>query len=975
MEENSIEEEGLWKSIDEEGILNPFSLLQEALSRGVPFSAWYLLRMAIKEKNIAAANSKEFDFNLQQFSALVDIFGFGKNSMRKSNAEKRIASMTLGLNDEILCQNMPLLPLEIHELCVLLGAVTWYGTFDGEKRGTIPDASVVDLLSKFSFAGRTRFGAIQFASVKNTLDACRTGGMRDTIGGVLAAVIPCIQKLQMSCRAALAMIPEGLLAVYPKQIELVKFIEGKTFALLLPTGNQGRRMLGALAGLMNVCMKATETSHRNGNSKDLCYSCNRSGTSGAMPSASGIGKKLRSDNVTPDHLAAEDADFSDNSSSEDGNEAAVAKELSHASNVLQMVCDKRTNTSLSTQHEPVRVGCTYGWKVIVPTLPTTPAGSTKAVQHLMLLIVTPQAGHNHATNNNAHLRSLPYPISLQNALIHSVLSGDKQRRKSAKAHLTEASQQEPKILMDVLLSGGAVGALRLSTQPGAFLSSPKGQNPYAHAWKQSINNLTSCRRNLNADPAESTDIEPQHQFCYCRVPFNETGTEAVTCRAFGCVGGTFHADCLMTKMPTIDIEVAKNDPFFRCITCIENGRFIAYKDADVVATAAIIEQQLAAIRMHDDSEENKETIRSAAAVLDLPLVLTGHCFELRRKGYYNVMASIRRALRDGNVVGNDFLKVLQEYKNTAGYHVLLDFQFSDDGSLFQLHFICMAPQQLDLLKKYPSAFHLQFSDQTFNTTKTAIQLGAITVIIPEAGGYAVPVAWTAWLPGRALNDEKIAKDKTTFMGKCNMFAHNLYRDGFLTEQPCVRAMVTDKDKAAVGGCLIARKEILQRNKLAYEEISECLECAKQGATENDINAAMMLISSLPMFVREDGGLPKHDAMPIERNELFSKFPSTSPTCAVPLTTDAVAAFALLFRSSWLDAWGPSLMRGFAYHVQAALVRCNKLLTDATNHGMWNEAAMQLLWIECPAAPNLPLSKYLLQACLAFALLCLWHAKV
>ena len=931
--------------------------------------------MAIKEKNKAVLNSKEFILDLQNFSALVEIFGGGKKTMKKITAERRIALMTLGLNDEILCQNLPVLPLEIHELCVLLGAVTWYGYSDGEKRGAVPEASVVELLSTISFAGGRRFGAIQFAIVKSTLDACRSGGgMRDTIGGVLAAVFPCMQKLKMSCRATLAMIPESLLAVYPKQIELVKFIEGKSFALLLPIGNQGRRMLSALAGLMNVSMKATETSHRDGDSKDLCYSCNRSGTSGAI-SASGINKKLRSDNVTPDHPAPEDADLSDNSSNEDGNAAAVANELSHASNVLQMVQDKRTNSSLSTQHEPVRIGCKYGWKVIVPMLPTTPAGGTKAVQHLMLLIVTPQTGHNHATDNNAHLRSLPYPISLQNALIHSVLSGDRQRRKSAKAHLAEASQQEQNILMDVLRSGGAHGALRLSTQPGALLSSPKGQNPYAHAWKQSINNLTSCKRNLNADPTDSTDIGQQHQFCYCRVPFNETGTEAVTCRAFGCVGGTFHADCLMTKMPTIDIEAAKNDPFFRCITCIENGRLIAYKDADVVATAAIIEQQLAAIRMHDGSEENKETIRSAAAVLDLPLVLTGHCFELRRKGYYNIMASIRRALRDGNVVGNDFLKVLQEYKKTEGYHVLLEFQFSDDGSLFQLHFICMAPQQLDLLKKYPSAFHLQFSDQTFNVTKTAIQLGAITVIIPEAGGFAVPVAWTAWLPGRALSDDKIAKDKTVFMVKCNMFAHNLYRDGFLTKQPCVRAMVTDKDTAAVGGCLIARKEILLHNKPAYEKIIACLESAKLGATEDDINAALMLISSLPMFVREDGGLPKHDAMPIERNELFSKFPSTSPARAVPLTTDAVAAFALLFRSTWLDAWGPSVMRGFAYHVQAALVRCNKLLTDATNHGMWNVAAMQLLWLESPAAPNRPLSKYLLQACLAFALLCLWHAKV
>ena len=1001
-----VEEEGLCKSIVEKGLVTPFLLLQEALSRGFPFSAWPLLRLAIKENIKAVDNSKEFSLDLQQFSALVDIVGFGKKTMKKSNAEKRIAFMTLGPNDEILCQEVPVLPQEIHELCTLLGALTWYGISDREKRGTVPEASVVELLSKFSFAGGKLFGAIQLAIVKSTLDACRSGGMRDTIGGVLAAVIPCFQELEMSCRAALAMIPMDLLAVYPKQSDIVKFIAGKSFALLLPVGDQGRRMLSALAGLMNVSMKLTETSHRDGNSKDLCYRCNRSGTSGALP-PSGMSKKPCSNYVTSEHPAAGDAgelrSSSDDSLSEDGNADTAActasldlpnvagefaEELLHASNVLQMVRDKKTNSTLSTIREPVRLGCAYRWKLTMPTLPTTPAGGKNSVQLLMLLIVTPQAGHNHATDNVSHLRSLPYPISLSNSMIHAVLSGNNQPRKSAKAHLMEVSMQEPKILMDVLVCGGAILAVRLSTQLGACLGSPKILNQYHHGWKQSINDLKSCSRNLYAEASDTLnkatyrgiDIGPQDHFCYCRVQFHETGTEAVTCRASGCFGGTYHADCLKTRMPSIDIEVAKVDSFFRCITCIEDGRFVPYKEVDVIATAAIMEQQLApaAIQQQQlrvDDEENKETIRSAAALLGLPLVLTGHCFDLRRKAFHNIMASIRRALRDGNVVGNDFLKVLQEYKNMAGYHVLLDFKFSDDGSLLQLHFICMAPQQLDLLNKYPSAFHLQFSDQTFNTTRTAIQLGAITVIVPSAGGFAVPVAWTAWLPGRALSDDKIAKDKTSFFEKCNLFAHNLYRDGFLLVQPCVRGMVTDKDKAAVNGSLLARKAILKHNKPVYEEVLACLEVAKLGATEHDINAALVLISSLPMFVREDGSLPKHDAMPIERNELFSKFPSTSPTCAAALTTDAAAAFALLFRPTWLDGWGPGVMRGLAHHVSAALVRCNKLLTDAKNHGMWNIAAMQLLWLESPSAPNRPLSKYILQACLAFALLCLWHAKV
>ena len=638
-------------------------------------------------------NSKEFSLDLQQFSALVDIVGWGKKTMKRSTAEKRIALLTLGPNDEILCQDVPVLPQEIHELCTLLGALTWYGISDGEKRGTVPEASVVELLSKFSFAGGKFFGAIHLATVKSTLDACRSGGMRDTIGGVLAAVIPCFQELEMSCRAALAMIPMDLLAVYPKQSDIDKFIAGKSFALLLLVGDQGRRMLSALAGLMNVSMKLTETSHRDGNSKCLCYECNRSGTSCAMP-PSGMSKKPCSNYVTPEHTAAGDAgelrSSSDDSLSEDDNADTAActasldlpnvagefaEELLHASKILQMVRDKKTNSTLSTIREPVRIGCEYRWKLTIPTLPTTPpAGGKNGVQLLMLLVVTPQAGHNHATDNVSHLRSLPYPICLSNSMIHAVLSGNNQPRKSAKAHLMEASTQESKILMDVLARGGAFPAVRLSTQLGAWLGSPKILNQYHHGWKQSVNDLKSCSRNLNAEDAfdsmnkatyRGIDIGPQFHFCYCRVQFHETGTAAVTCRASGCLGGTYHADCLKTKMPSIDMEVAKVDPYFRCITCIENGRFVPYKDVDVIATAAIMEQlapasiQQQQLRVND--EENKGTIRSTAALLGLPLVLTGHCFDLRRKAFHNIMASIRRALRDGNVVGKDFLKVLQEY--------------------------------------------------------------------------------------------------------------------------------------------------------------------------------------------------------------------------------------------------------------------------------------------------------------------------
>lgn len=327
-------------------------------------------------------------------------------------------------------------------------------------------------------------------------------------------------------------------------------------------------------------------------------------------------------------------------------------------------------------------------------------------------------------------------------------------------------------------------------------------------------------------------------------------------------------------------------------------------------------------------------------------------------------------------MGKDFIKVIQEYKDTKGYHVYLHYKVGDDGvKLVQLHCIIVGPQHLELMNTNPAFFHVICSDQTHCTTTTAIHLGAITGLIPNAGGKPLVAAITLWLPGCAELEvtDRDLKDKTIFMEKCSLFFYNLYEKGFLKVHPRIRITMTDKDLAAVNGSHLARKVVLKKNQLLYENsILASLAALAQSASDEEIAAAGKLISSLPLFVGADGILHKHDKLPIDRNQLFSEYRNTSPLIAEPLNAYADAAFDVLFRRTWLDSWGPGIMRGLSYHVKATLTRCTALLLDSPNHGAWNIAAMQLLWLECPSYGLL--SSYILDACLVFAVLCIWHAK-
>ena len=987
-------------------------------------------------------DSTYFSLDAEEFSTLRLDVGRG----RLGRLESRIANLAVGSNGEILSNGKPVLPVEIHPLTALLAAVTWYAS-DGEKRGAFPSAQVLATIAECAFAGGTAFGALHLSTVKLVLEQCKSAGTGDSIlGGLLAIVKPCWEAVQnSSARGALALIPSNLVRLYPNQSDLQNFIEGKSTGLLLPTGLPGNRMLRSLAGLMGINMRLTDTSHRDHVHRDdelkveLLFCCSRNkhsrtvnATAGNAPltkkqplrndgaSSSDEHKSLNGEHVSLSSSAKnvsssdEDSSSSDedlssssdkyaSSSGEDASSSdddimpagagtaapdlglpTVPHELSLSTAVSAMVKAKRKNIEVTM----LKLSCSYRWIISF----SDPKIKSDNDESGVRLLRVPNIGHTHNTGDFTNNRHLPPAISVTNALLSALDRGTNPSRRQLKAHLLEAGRQEPEILWNVLFSFGTYASRRLSTLPGAILTEESiDQHKHGRSWASKAQSL---RQNTDSSKPISLPINSVAFVCYCLVNRLEIGLDTLSCRAAGCrYGGIFHADCLQSKMPGLNVDVERTNPLFCCISCTEEGKMVPDTAALVSAISfSAIANDLQQLQQQQHDKENsvssnlpnKNSTSVRAAALGIPSLFTGHRFSIRSREYYNFQSSIRRALRSGNTVGKDVLIVLKEYQDMPGYHVFLSHKLSDDGiKLVQLHCIIVSPQQLELMNITPAFFYLQFSDQTHCTTRTALQLGGISGIIPEAGGKAVCGAWTLWLSGgggvksgesQVELTERDTKDKTNFMEECSLFFHVLHQKGYLKNQPHFRILMTDKDKAAMNGSLRARKLILGKTKaLCENSLLTSLAALADSASVEEIAAAWVLILSLPMFVGADCTLPKHDALPIDRDQLFSEYPNTAPLNAAPLSADAAAAFAVLFRQTWLDSWGAGVMRGFAYHVRATLIRCTELQLNASNHGMWNIAGLQLLWLECPAVPDGLLSNYIL-ACLVFALLCLWHAK-
>ena len=1005
---------------------------------------WPSLLQALSKKD-----DTSFSLDSDEFSALRHAVARGRASRLKT----RIAGFNRGLNGEIMSNGKPVLPVEIHHLTALLGIATWY-TSDGEKRGAIPATLVLASIAKGAFAGGTAFGALHLSTVKLALEQCKSAGAGDSIlGGLLAIVKPCWELVQnSSARAALALIPSNLVRLYPNLSDLQNFIEGKSRGLLLPAGLSGYRMLRSLAGLMNISLRLTDTSRRvDERLVDFIYSCNRAKSSRTVdtlptkkpringngtpaddlpadPSPLSLVAPLSNDALALDDAPSSDEDASlsdedasssdkdvfssdDDASSSDQDESSsdddirpvgagtpapdpglptVAHELSLSTAVSAMVHGKRKNYTKGTTRN---LACSYRW--IISTFKIKSENEKNVVQ----LLRVPKVGHTHNTGDFANNRHLPPAISATNALLSALKRGKVISRPVLKAHLKKVEDLELPILRRELISYGAYESQRQSTLPGAILTaSSMDHHNYVRSWARKAQDL---RQNPDSSKATSLPIEATSLpidrvafVCYCSVNCLEIGSDTLSCRGSGCsYGGIFHSDCLQSKMPDLDIDDAKKNLLFRCLSCTEEGKIVP-DTATVESTISFsaIANDLHQLQQQEDDKANsvssnllsKSSTRDRADALGIPSLFTGHRFSITNSEYYNFHSTIRRALRSGNTVGKDVLIVLKEYQDMLGYHVFLSYKLSDDGlTLKQLHCIIVSPQQLELMNANPAFFYLQFSDQTHCTTKTALQLGAITGLIPEAGGKGVCGAWTFWLPGGGVKSgesqvgitDRDVQDKTQFMEECSLFYHELYAKGFLKQQPRMRILMTDKDKAAFNGSLRARKAILERNQLLCENsLLTSLAVLAHGASVEEIDAAGVLITSLPMHVDAECTLPMHNALPIDMDQLFSDYPNTSHFNAAPLTAEAAAACDVLFRKTWLAQWGPGVMRGIAHHARNALIRCTALLLNAPNHGLWNIAALQLLWLECPAAPDGLLSNYILDACLVFALLCLWHGK-
>ena len=626
-------------------------------------------------------NSTSFSLDSEddQYSAL----RIGVGGRRGARLENRIASFTLGSHSEILSNGKPILPVEIHLLTALLGAATWY-TSAGEKRGAFPSEQILASIAECAFAGGNAFGALHMSTMKLALENCKIAGAGDAIlGGLLAIVKPCWESVQNSiARAALGLIPSNLIRVCPNQSDLQNFVDGKSTGLLLPLGRPGCRMLRSLAGLMNISMKLTRVSHRNDKLvvEDLIYSCNRAvksrnrkvivATMPANPTPLGMVVPLIDDASTLDETSPsldetrdEDTSFNDKDASSrsssdldddsmpteqsagapDPGIPNVANELMLSTAVSSMVKCKRSNIGEdeASQSAIRNILCTYRWIISTSSAKVNSKNEENGVQ----LLRVPKGGHTHNTTDFASKSHLPLPISLRTAFISSLGKGSPLSRSGAKAHLHEVGLLEPQILMKELLSFGTFESERKSTLVGATVSAKSiDQHEHGRSWTIKRKDPPHASSSTATLPIGHDAFGPHPFVCFCSMNRLDISSDMLSCGAAGCrYGGLFHYECLQSKMPDLVLSEVINNPFFRCLSCIEEG--------NMVPNAAAVVSALQQLQEEDDEENSvssnlpsKNSAKDSAAALGIPSVFTAHRFSITKTEYYNLQSTIRRAL-------------------------------------------------------------------------------------------------------------------------------------------------------------------------------------------------------------------------------------------------------------------------------------------------------------------------------------------
>ena len=361
----------------------------------------------------------------------------------------------------------------------------------------------------------------------------------------------------------------------------------------------------------------------------------------------------------------------------------------------------------------------------------------------------------------------------------------------------------------------------------------------------------------------------------------------------------------------------------------------------------------------------------------------------------SLIKTIARVLREHNSVSEDFMNLLQVYKD-AGWG---DPEAVKDrtGKLVQMNCPFFTPHMQEAcFLDAKLGDELLISDDSFNLVGniSAVNVYACMAPVAMAGGATLPIMIMLYLTGSGVEGDmanalsrarKFLFKKRTDLYEQRKAAHAAYKargDTSLPPPPpqpsfppleIPTVQFFDKSASSFRHAVNDVKSLAasDEGRAATAAVRDKLRESSAGASAASIAAAAELLAKLT-GLNIDGSVRAFDVVPPSPDELAQKFPDAFPAIALRSAAENRSRFSDIFTAPVVNMYG-AILDGLAHVVEEELGKGVEKLLAAEHSGDVNEAAAQLLPVHYVLARGSTAADTLARYYLHFTLLCDFHA--
>ena len=479
----------------------------------------------------------------------------------------------------------------------------------------------------------------------------------------------------------------------------------------------------------------------------------------------------------------------------------------------------------------------------------------------------------------------------------------------------------------------------------------------------------------------------------CSLPFF-MGVDEFLCKGVGCLSPQYHASCISPGSAMCDTCVASGAPLSTAL--------LEPDLQPIVESSGLAEDDHRALigRSH-------VSVHNVHHLLGVPRSIS--CFKpiVESTELRLLVKTIARVLREHNSVSEDFMNLLQVYKD-AGWG---DPEAVKDktGKLVQMNCPFFTPHMEEAC--YLDANlgdETVITDDSFNLVGniSAVNVFACMAPVVSAGGATMPIMIMLYLTGSGIEGDMAhalsRARKFLFKKRMGLYeqraaAHAVYKArGDISlrppppqppfppqEIPMVQffdksassfrhAVDNAKSLAASDDGRAATTAVRVELKAAYASDASIAASPIDAASiaAASIAAAAELFAKLP-GVNSDGSVRAFDVVPPSPDELAQKFPEAFPAVTVRSAAENRSRFGNIFTAPVVDMYG-AILDGLAHVVEEELGKGVEKLLAAEHSGDVNEAAAQLLPVYYVLARGSTAADTLARYHLHFTLLCDFH---